>query len=288
MALLLAIFCHSSFAQQVKSYKFAERDTMSLWLDVYQGAESERKDICVLYTFGGGFVGGSTKLPHNVRFFSEMAARGYTVVAISYRLGLKGVKKVNFISPKPVFKAVQMATEDLIAATSFVLTNADELRIDPRRIVLMGSSAGAITSLQADYELANRTQMVRELPEDFRYSGVVALAGAVFSTHGAVKYANPPAPTMMYHGTKDKIVVYGKIRMFNLGVYGTKSLTKIFDKKNYPYMTLRYKGQRHELATFPRFYCQDQICDFIDAAAAGKYTNELDLLVKDRQAPRHE
>lgn len=267
--------------QQVDTYKFADRDTCSLWMDVYQPADSMRKDICVLYVFGGGFVKGSRTAKDNVRFFKEMQSRGYTVAAIDYRLGLKGVK-LGLFHLKPGFEAPRAASEDLISATEYLLRNANRLRIDARRIVLMGSSAGAITVLHADHELANRTAMVKGLPAGFRYAGVVSLAGAILSTKGRPRYASEPAPTLFYHGTKDRVVFYSKLSIFRKGMYGTNTLVKTFEKKAFPFMVVRFVGMKHQVATFPRFEEQDQICDFIDRAAAGKYDNELDITVRDK------
>lgn len=268
--------------QQVDTYKFADRDTCSLWMDVYQPVDSVRKDICVLYVFGGGFVKGSRTAVDNVRFFREMQGRGYTVVAIDYRLGLKGVKLGPF-HLKPGFEAPRAASEDLISATEFLISNQGRLRIDSRRIVLMGSSAGAITVLHTDHELANRTAMVKALPEDFRYAGVVSLAGAILSTKGRPKYMSEPAPTLFYHGTKDRVVFYSKLSIFRKGMYGTKTLVKVFEKKVFPFMVVRYVGMKHKVATFPRFEAQDQICDFIDQVVTGKYDNELDITVRDKE-----
>lgn len=269
-------------AQQVDTYKFAQRDTCSLYMDVYQPAEAVRKEVCVIYVFGGGFVQGSRTAEANVRFFRELVARGYTVVAIDYRLGLKGVK-LGLFHLKPGLQAPIIASEDLISATDYLLAHQQQLRIDPKRIVLIGSSAGAITVLHADHELANRTAMVSSLPADFRYAGVVSLAGAILSTKGRPRYATAPAPTLFYHGTKDRIVIYNKISIFRKGMYGTKSLVKVFDKNDFPYMVVRYKGMHHRVSSFPRFELQDQICDFVDRAAAGKYHNELDITVKDKE-----
>lgn len=268
--------------QSVDTYKFADRDTCSLWMDVYQPVDSVRKDICVLYVFGGGFVRGSRTAADNVRFFKEMVGRGYTVVAIDYRLGLKDAK-MGLFHLKPGFEAPRMASEDLISATEFLIRNGDKLRVDPRRIVLMGSSAGAITVLHTDWELANRSAMVKELPADFRYAGVVSLAGAILSTKGRPRYLSQPAPTLFYHGTKDRIVFYNKLSILRKGMYGTKTLVKGFEKKDFPFMVVRYVGMKHEVATFPRFEVQDQICDFIDRVASGRYDNELDITVRDKE-----
>lgn len=280
---VLLLFAALGATAQPKNYLYAQKEGADLWLDVYQ-PQAQSKNTCVIYVFGGGFALGSTKDEGNVRFFNDLAARGYTVVAIDYRLGLKGVRSVGALNPKPAFAAVRLAAEDLVSATRYVIDNAAQLKIDPKRIVLVGSSAGAITVLQTDYELANRTQMVEALPSDFRYAGVVAMAGSVFSTKGRPQYATPPAPTMFLHGTSDKVVVYKKIQIFHLGMFGTDVLTRIFAENHYPYLTIRYVGNKHDVAEFPRHYNQDQICDFIDRAAEGDYRNEMDVTVRDKFA----
>lgn len=280
--LCLAGFMPVAVGQQADSYQFADRDTCSLWLDVYQPTDSVRKDICMLYVFGGGFIKGSRTASDNVLFFKEMVSRGYTVVAIDYRLGLKGVKLGPF-NLKPIFQAPKAASEDLISATEFLINNREKLRINPQKIVLVGSSAGAITVLHTDYELSNRTAMVRSLPADFRYAAVVSFAGAILSAKGRPKYASSPAPTLFYHGTKDKIVIYNKISIFGKGMYGSSSLAKLFKKKSFPFMIVRYKGIKHKVATFTRFEAQDQICDFVDRVVNGNYRNELDITIRDME-----
>lgn len=278
----LIVFAPIVTGQQVSTYKFAERDTCSLWMDVYQPVDSVRKDICLLYVFGGGFVMGSRTKEDNVRFFKDMVDRGYTVAAIDYRLGLKGVK-LGLFKLKPAFQAPVIASEDLISATEFLISNREQLHINPQRIVLIGSSAGAITVLHTDHELSNRSEMVRNLPSDFRYAAVVSFAGAILSVKGRPKYATQPAPTLFYHGTKDKIVTYNKIAIFKKGMYGTKSLVKVFKKKNFPFMVVRYEGLKHKVATFTRFEAQDQICDFVEMAVSGNFHNEVDLTIRDKE-----
>ena len=267
------------FGQRVDTYKFAERDTCSLWMDVYQPTDSVRKDICIMYVFGGGFVKGSRTATDNVHFFKDMVGRGYTVIAIDYRLGLKNAK-LKLFKLSPLFEAPKIASEDLISATEFVIQNRKELQINPQHIVLVGSSAGAITVLQTDHELTNRTEMVKKLPTDFRYAAVVSFAGAILSKKGRPKYTNTPAPTLFYHGTKDKIVAYNKFSIFGKGIYGSNSLTKVFKKKKFPFMIVRYKGIRHKVATFSRFEAQDQICNFIDMTVNSKYNNEVDITIR--------
>jgi acetyl esterase/lipase len=67
-----------------------------------------------------------------------LAARGYALFSISYRLAKKGQK------------TFPQAVQDVLAAVQFVRGSAKEFRLDPDRIALMGASAGAhLASLAA-------------------------------------------------------------------------------------------------------------------------------------------
>ena len=59
-----------------------------------------------------------------------LAARGYALFAISYRLAKKGQK------------TFPQAVQDVLAAVQFVRGSAGELKVDPERIGLFGASAG--------------------------------------------------------------------------------------------------------------------------------------------------
>jgi hypothetical protein len=126
--------------------------------------------------------------------------------------------------------------------------NADELGVNPSNIVISGSSAGAITVMQAEYELCNRTSWAEVLPKDFRYAGVMSFSGAILSRKGEVKYASAPAPTLMLHGTADNLVNYKQIKFFNLGFFGGGKLVKRFEKFGYNYNMYHFIGYGHEIA----------------------------------------
>lgn len=75
-----------------------------------------------------------------------------------------------------------------------------------------------------------------------------SFAGAIFSHEGTPDYKTAPAPTFFFHGTEDKLVAYNKIRFFNKGLFGTKSLVKRFEKMGFTYRVFRYVGYGHEIA----------------------------------------
>ena len=178
-----------------------------------------------------------------------MTANGYRVISIDYRLGLKGSKKVGVAQVDVLDKAIHMVVEDLFSATNFIIENAEQLGVDPANIVISGSSAGAISAMQAEYELANRSSWAQALPADFRYAGVMSFAGAILSREGKVDYATAPCPTLMLHGTADKVVPYKQIKLFNLGFFGGGKLIGRFKKCGYNYNMYHYLDNGHEVAS---------------------------------------
>lgn len=253
---LLATSEASSYAQSSPdaTYMYTQRDTCSLYMDVYEpvkGKELTKDGLekpTIIFMFGGGFIHGTRNDKSYSKWFNEMKNDGYRIVSIDYRLGLKGSKKVGVAQVNVLDKAIHMAVEDLFSATSFIIENADELGIDPDNIVISGSSAGAITVMQAEYEICNRTSWAKVLPEDFNYAGVMSFSGAILSREGKVDYNERPCPTLMLHGTADKLVPYKQIAVFNLGFFGGGKLVKRFAKFGFNYNMYHFLDYGHEVA----------------------------------------
>lgn len=238
------------------TYRFAQRDTCDLFLDIYEPAEGSATTIggkekpTVIYVFGGGFISGRRDGKGQIPFYRELTRNGYRVAAIDYRLGLKGVKNpgVNVEFVKRMFATVSMATEDLLSATAFLLEKGGSIGIDPYNLVVCGSSAGAITALQAEWEICNGTDLAKILPKGFNYKGVISFSGAILNKKGGAVYDIEPCPTLLMHGTADKIVTYKKIQFFNICFAGSNEIAKAFIKKGYNYNFLRFTGRGHEIA----------------------------------------
>ena len=233
-----------------KSLIFAEYDTQKLSMDIYMPDDNLNEHYCIVFAYGGGFKDNNQKSSTTASFCRKLADDGYVAVAIDYRLGLKDVKMKGIASMvKPLENAVTMAAEDMLKATGFILEHAKELKIKPDGIVLCGSSAGAMTALQTDYLLCNGSPLASFLPDDFHFAGVMSFSGAVFSKEGKCDYKlHSPAPTMMLHGTADKIVTYNKISFFNTRLSGSSDLVKRFKKNGYTYEIIRYVNEGHGVA----------------------------------------
>jgi acetyl esterase/lipase len=92
---------------------------------------------CVIVVHGGSWAGGdSRQLPE---LNSYLAAKGYNVAAINYRMAPK------WQTPAPV--------EDIEAAITYLKAHADELHIDAKKFVLLGRSAGSQIALLAAYTM---------------------------------------------------------------------------------------------------------------------------------------
>lgn len=261
---------------------FATRDTCTLSMDIYFPKDDKEKHPCVLFVYGGGFIQNNQKEASVRRYCRRLADAGFVAVATDYRLGLKGVKNSSLMQMADnLDRAIQLSTEDLFSAVEYLITYADELCIDPSQIILAGSSAGAITVLQADYELGNRTQLAAAMPADFRFAGVISFSGAIFSRKGKCKWTvQPPAPTLFLHGTSDELVTYNKIQVFNLGFFGTNQLVERFEKFDYPYMCIRFENRYHEVAAFMNGFF-NQTVGFIEQFVFNKKNWQVDVTFTD-------
>ena len=236
------------------TYLFVQRDTCDLFMDVYDPAEGSVREAygiekpTVIFMFGGGFIHGTRDDADYHKWFRMMTENGYRVISIDYRLGLKGSDKVGVAQVNVLDKAIHMAVEDLFSATNFILDNAEQFGVNPSNIVISGSSAGAISVMQAEYEIANETQWASVLPAGFNYAGVMSFSGAILSREGKVDFKKSPCPTLMLHGTSDELVPYDQIKVFNLGFFGGGKLVERFKKYGLNYNMYHFTDYGHEIA----------------------------------------
>lgn len=279
----IALVALPAVAQEVSTYPFVERDS-TLYLDVYRPATPRADRAVVISLFGGGFVAGERNNAHQRSIGKMLSERGFTVVCIDYRLGLKDtVRTKQFKGLRGIqglFQyCIDLAVEDCAAAVAWVCSHADSLGVDTSKIVLTGCSAGAIAVLQLDWCRANGEKTVAALPEGWRPAAVVPYSGAIMS-HGKPTWKTPPAPTMLMHGTKDKIVAYKKFPpILSYGIYGAKKVFKQMRKQDFPCWIIRFEGIGHEVSSWLPGSV-DLFCAFVNQALDGRITT-LDATMND-------
>ena len=248
LALMLGI---SAGAQE--TYCFVERDTCSLFLDIWRPAVAEQpQKPAILFVFGGGFIMGRRDDPFSQNWYKRLNNEGYPVVAIDYRLGMKGVKVGKGLSGAvksmdSFQNAQQIGVEDVFSAVSFLAAHP-ELGIPVDNIVIAGSSAGAIISLASAYAIANG--QTAGLPDGFNFKGVMSFAGGIMSKKGAPKFAKEPCPILLLHGTADEAVAYRHFGALGMGIWGSDYIAEHLNKKGWGCCIWRFKDRTHDVAAY--------------------------------------
>ncbi|MDD4777670.1 MAG: alpha/beta hydrolase [Fermentimonas sp.] len=282
LAVLISPFILLGYTVQKETQVFAVKNGQELKMDIYQSDSAAiLPQPCLVFVFGGGFKEGTRDTQDYSEYFKYFAKRGYTVVSIDYRLGMKDQKAPGMLNYKPLQNAIDLAVSDLYSATNYLLENAEELYIDPSLIILSGSSAGAITVLHADYEERDNHSSAEILPDDFRYAGVISFAGGIFSTEGLPSYTQKPAPTLFFHGSADRLVPYDKLRLFHIGMFGSNSLVNRFKQERYPYQYYSMEDIGHEVSEYPMKEFLPEIEKFITDFVLDRKQLMIDINYKD-------
>ena len=172
----------------------------ALLLDLYEpagaGVPSPRPVVITIH--GGGFTVGSRKIPPVIRIATEMASRGYVAISIAYRL----IPQNPAIDPdfQPIGPA-NVAVQDLVTAHGWLLDNAEDLDADTSRIVVFGTSAGAITIVHAAYQLDDIG-----LPPLSGISSIVDLWGGFIGPPASTLVEPGEPPVFMVHGSEDTTI----------------------------------------------------------------------------------
>ena len=170
---------------QKENFVFSIKGTDTLSLDKYEltSMSPASKKPVMIFAFGGGFKGGDKADKGYIPYFEFLARNGFVVVSTDYRTTLKNLDPSKVSSPMYFIAALQhaidTAVEDFYDATGFVINQSSDWNIDVEQIVASGSSAGAITVLQAEYDLCNGHELAKRLPAGFNYAGVISYAGAL-------------------------------------------------------------------------------------------------------------
>jgi acetyl esterase/lipase len=176
--------------------------TVTLKLDMYTPTgDTVTGRPAIVWVHGGSFSSGSKTSAELVDEATTFARKGYVNVSIDYRL-VSGGCSAGGPTPACVI-AIQDAKHDAFAAVRFLRANASTYGIDPDRIAIGGTSAGAITAMNVAYDSTDPgTSGNPGFPSNVQ--AAVSLSGAkVFGAYDA-----GDAPTLLFHGTADPLVPY--------------------------------------------------------------------------------
>lgn len=153
----------------------------------------------VIFVHGGSFRSGSRTSGEIVDQATDLSRKGYVTASISYRLSAQGCTVIN----AACIESIVDATEDAQAAVRYFRANAASFRIDPDRIAISGTSAGAITALNVGYGAV--------VPGNSGTPGPSSAVRAAVSLSGARLLGTcdaGDAPALLFHGSSDFVVPY--------------------------------------------------------------------------------
>ncbi len=209
----------------MRTVVYALKEGTELRMDVYQSADSSlaplgsgspsAKAPCVLVVHGGSWRTGDRTEQNRLNAY--LAARGYVVVAVDYRL-----------APQWRFPA---ARDDVADAISYLKSHPAEFGIDPDRLVLVGRSAGGQLALLTAYTFGDpaiKGVVASYAPTDLSCAYQNPGNQAVIDTRGLLRAyigmslddapalyetASPlnavvakTVPTLLIHGQRDELV----------------------------------------------------------------------------------
>lgn len=278
-AILLLLFSLNTSAQEryqeeitdsvrMETYTYAFKDNQSLDLDVYfPEFDNQSKRPLVIYVHGGGFSGGKRNDPGIQEFCRKIARRGYVAASMSYRLTRQGTATAFGCDCPAVDKinTFHKAVEDVQDATFFMIKNMDKMGIDPHKIILSGSSAGAEAVLNTAY-LPPYCYGLDSGPVS--YAGVISMAGAIPDTSRI--YKESAVPSLLFHGTCDNLVPYAsashhyckETQPGYLILHGAFTIAQKLKKTETPYWLYTYCNAAHEIAGSPMTDNFNEIIDF--------------------------
>ena len=214
-SLILFFLCMPAFAEMRTDIEFAKPDGFSLKLDA-SIPDGLGPFPTVIIVHGGGFTAGN-KQTYVKPLFEPLTKNNFAWFSIDYRL-----------APQHQFPA---AVQDVEAAIRYVKKHAREFKVDPKRIALVGESAGgylvsyvcvtgkgatrvsAVVPFYGPHDLETRARKSGTISEGLKgFLGITELNAAAFkklhevSPINHVKKGLPPF--LLIHGTKDPLVPY--------------------------------------------------------------------------------
>lgn len=198
----------------VEKYTYAEHAGDALHLLLYRHDENSPAP-CVITIHGGGWVDGSASEGATLNHY--LAHEGYAVTAIEYRL-----------APRWTWPA---QCNDVLDAIDYLKQHATALGIDPRRLVLLGRSAGGQIAEAVAYgahDRAIRGCIAFYSPADMNFAFKYARADDILSSlqlvrqymggvptqvranydsaSGILQASSESPPTLLIHGRRDELV----------------------------------------------------------------------------------
>ena len=241
LAVFLLSVCASAAGIEVRNdIEFARPDGEPLLMDVHI-PPGPGPHAAVILVHGGGWSDGSKQADFIQPLFKPLDESGLAWFSIDYRL-----------APKHPYPA---AVRDVEEAIRYIKAHAKEFRIDPKRLALMGESAGghlvalvatrstpetrvaAVVPFYGAFDLealqAPRKEVSKGMTGFLGITDMSEKSRAVLREASAATYVKKGLPPfLLIHGTKDEAVPYDQSVKFNAQLKAVGVKTEFYTVEN--------------------------------------------------------
>ena len=183
-------------------------------LDLYMPAtRSAARAPVVVLIHGGGFAIANRTEPGLTRVARALADEGIVAASIDYRLLGSNPRPSARVRPLLAGlpdgregRAIASAVDDTLTAIGYLKAHARPLGIDPSRLGLIGSSAGAMTANHVAYVLDDygiKPPTIRFVGDLW---GAILVASPVTGLSAATQLERGEPPLFAVHGAADPLV----------------------------------------------------------------------------------
>jgi len=239
-ACLLSAFASAAGIEVRNDIEFARPGGEPLLMDVHI-PPGPGPHAAVILVHGGGWSAGSKQANFIQPLFGPLDESGLAWFSIDYRL-----------APKHPYPA---AVRDVEESIRYIKAHAKEFRIDPKRLALMGESAGghlvALVATRATPEtrvaavvpfygafdlealLAPRKEVSKGMTGFLGITDMSEKSRAVLREASAATYVKKGLPPfLLIHGTKDEAVPYDQSVKFNAQLKAVGVKTEFYTVEN--------------------------------------------------------
>jgi len=248
------VYGNAPFINTATSFNESSTTNGDLVMDIYTpDGDTETQRPAIIFAHAGAFLNGHRNHEDMVSFCESLAKKGYVTATIDYR---KGMYLADQSVPLHGVRAVYRAIQDGRSAIRFLRANAATYGIDPNKVYMGGSSAGAFIALHAAYvndpsekpadagavnylsgasPLSGPDLGAIDIGDNLGYNGqpdaIISLWGALLTTDFIT--ASDTTPAFIAHGSGDSVVPYDSGNPFGYPllpvVYGSNPINDKFD-----------------------------------------------------------
>lgn len=278
----------TGFSQTKKTYVYSIIGKDTLKLDVYTPDNLTASDSLpvLIWIHGGSFISGNRDNSSEKKLAEIVTQKGFIGVSISYRLTRKG-ESTGFgceCTKEEKISTFKNAIIDYLDASLYIYKNSKAFNVDRTKMIAGGSSAGAEVVLNAVYL---KDYFLKDSPKynELKFAGILSLSGAVLTADYINE--NNAIPTMLFHGTNDRLVPYYSASHHKcdfskpgyLKLDGSYVIAKKLKELDSSYYLYAVKGGKHEISSIP-FEKINIILDFFNQASFNKKKVQTKKVVK--------